>query len=144
MIFADEKTSHLTQRLKLNACNDRYKPTNMWGTYSWTVQYEFMENKFPCVGINPESLCDSIFGSESLYQIEVLCAPCKRWYWNLLLLPVGAQTLVCNPTAEALNATKLIACIRMEIVWLTLVTGWSSGVVLNSAQKSREKRSTAT
>jgi hypothetical protein len=57
----------------------------------------------------------------------------------LLPIPAGAAALPCNPTAEALNATKLISCIQMEGVRLTLVAGSSSGVVLDDAQKGHEK-----
>jgi hypothetical protein len=58
----------------------------------------------------------------------------------LLPIPVGAPTLPCNPAAEALNATKLISCIQVEGVWLTLVAGSSSGVVLDDAQEGHEKK----
>jgi len=58
----------------------------------------------------------------------------------LLPIPVGAPALPCNSTAEALNATKLISCIQMEGVRLTLVAGSSSGVVLDDVQYIHEKK----
>jgi len=58
----------------------------------------------------------------------------------LLPVPVGAPAVPCNSTAEALNATKLISCIQMEGVRLTLVAGSSSGVVLDDVQCIHEKK----
>jgi len=103
-------------------------------TYTWTVVWEVLENKFPCVGVNPDPFCNGLFRSESLYQLEVLCVSCECRYWDLLPIPVGAPAVPCNSTAEALNATKLISCIQMEGVRLTLVAGSSSSVVLGDVQ----------
>jgi hypothetical protein len=58
----------------------------------------------------------------------------------LLPVPVGAPALPCDSTAEALNATKLISCIQMESVQLTLVAGSSSGVILGNGEKFIRKR----
>ena len=103
-------------------------------TYTWTVACEVLENKFPCVGVNSDSFRNGLFRSESLYQLEVQCASCERRYWDLLPIPAGAPAVPCHSTAEALNATKLISCIQMEGVRLTLVAGSSSGVVLGDGQ----------
>jgi hypothetical protein len=109
-------------------------------TYTWTVACKILENKFPCAGVNPDPFSNGLFRSESLYQLEVLCASCESRYQDLLPIPVGAAAVSCNSTAEALNATKLISCIQMEGVRLTLVAGSPSGVVLDDVQYIHEKK----
>lgn len=112
----------------------------MWGTYSWAVSREVLENEFPRVGVNSETIRNGLLWSESLYQLEVLYASCKGWYRDLLPVPVGAQALPCNSTAEALDTAKLIACVQVEVIRLTLITRRPSGVVLCSEQEDRQRR----